>query len=221
MHIGVSGGKGILSLMETLTLTANFGTQKQVPFMELNQQGISEKVFEEMYKAHFRALHAYANSILEDREQAEEMVQQVFLKLWEKKAQLEINSSLQAYLYRSVYNESINFLKHEKVKRAHVSFVKHTTNEASNNHHKNIDTKELEEKIRVALHKLPEQCRTIFQLSRHEELKYKEIAERLQLSVKTIENQMGKALKIMRTELAAYLPTLWIVLVYWFNDFIK
>jgi len=189
--------------------------------MELKQQGISEAVFEDVYKTHFRALHAYAHSILADREQAEEMVQQVFLKLWEKKANLEINSSLQAYLYRSVYNESINFLKHEKVKQAHVSFVKHTTNESSGNHHKNIDTKELEEKIRIALNKLPEQCRTIFQLSRYEELKYKEIAERLQLSVKTIENQMGKALKIMRTELAAYLPTLWIVLVYLFNYFIK
>lgn len=189
--------------------------------MELHKEGISEQVFEDVYRAYFKALHAYANSILADKEQAEEMVQQVFLKLWEKKAHLEINSSIQAYLYRSVYNESINFLKHEKVKQAHVSFVKHTTNESSGNHHKNIDTKELEEKIRVALNKLPEQCRTIFQLSRHEELKYKEIAERLQLSVKTIENQMGKALKIMRAELAAYLPTLWIVLICLFKDFIK
>lgn len=207
--------------METLILPANFGTYKQVPFMELSQPGISEKVFEDVYKAHFKALHAYANSILADYEHAEEMVQQVFLKLWEKRTNIEINSSIQAYLYRSVYNESINFLKHEKVKQAHASFVKHTMTESSNNHHKDIDTKELEGKIRLALNKLPEQCRTIFQLSRYEELKYKEIAERLQLSVKTIENQMGKALKIMRTELAAYLPILWIVLICLFKDFIK
>jgi RNA polymerase sigma-70 factor (ECF subfamily) len=207
--------------METLLLPANFGIRKKAQFMELTQQGISEKVFEEVYKTFFKALHAYAHSILVDYEHAEEMVQQVFLKLWERKERIEINTSIQAYLYRSVYNESMNFLKHEKVKQAHVSFVKHTTTESSNSHHKNIDTKELEGKIRVALNKLPEQCRTVFQLSRFEELKYREIAERLQLSVKTVENQMGKALKIMRTELAAYLPTLWLVLICLFNGIIK
>lgn len=187
--------------------------------MDLNEHGISEQTFETVYKSCFNGLHGYANSILQDFEQAEEMVQQVFLKLWERRANTEINISIQAYLYRSVYNESMNFLKHEKVKQAHVSFVKHTTTETTNNHHKDIHTKELEANISVALNKLPEQCRTIFQLSRFEELKYKEIAERLQLSIKTVENQMGKALKIMRTELAAYLPTLWIILMCLFNPF--
>lgn len=207
--------------METCILPVNFESYGQTSFMELNQPCISENVFEAVYKSYFKALHAYANTILEDREHAAEMVQQVFLKLWERKDRIEISTSIQAYLYRSVYNESMNFLKHEKVKQAHVSFVKHTTTEASNNHQQNVDTKELEGRIRVALNKLPEQCRTIFQLSRFEELRYKEIAERLQLSVKTVENQMGKALRIMRVELAAYLPTLWLVLICWLNYFFK
>jgi len=193
----------------------------QVQFMELNQQGISEKVFEEVYKTYFKALHAYAFSILDDTEQAEEMVQQVFLKLWERKDRIEIHSSMQAYLYRSVFNESMNFLKHEKVKQAHVSFVKHTTTESGNNHQRTIDSRELESNIRRAMNQLPEQCRTIFQMSRFEELKYREIADKLQLSVKTIENQMGKALKIMRAELAAFLPVLCCMLTGFIKAIIK
>lgn len=207
--------------METLLHPANFESPEPRQIMNVNEGLMLEEQFEIVYKSYFKGLHAYANSILEDFEQSEEMVQQVFLKLWERRKNIEINISVQAYLYRSVYNESMNYLKHEKVKQAHVSFVKHTTNEISDNHHKDIHTKELEINIRKALNKLPEQCRTIFQLSRFEELKYKEIAERLQLSIKTVENQMGKALKIMRTELAAYLPTLWIVMIYLFNNFIK
>ena len=189
--------------------------------MTVNEPFISTEQFEKVYKSCFKGLHAYACSFLDDNEQAEEMVQQVFLKLWERRMNIEISISLQAYLYRSVYNESMNFLKHEKVKQTHVSFIKHTTSESSNNHQTDIHTRELETNIKKALSKLPEQCRTIFQLSRFEELKYKEIAERLGLSIKTIENQMGKALKIMRTELAAYLPTLWLVLICMFNNFIK
>ena len=77
---------------------------------------------------------------------------------------------------------------------------------------KNIQLKELESKLRSALNDLPEQCRTIFQLSRFEELRYREIADRLGLSVKTVENQMGKALKIMRTKLADFLILIWIIL---------
>jgi len=207
--------------MDTSALPANFEIQEQAQFMDVKEYCISETAFETVYKSCFKGLHSYAHSILEDYEQAEEMVQQVFLKLWERRERIEINTSVEAYLYRSVYNESLNFLKHEKVKQAHVSFVKHTTSEASGNHHKDIHTKELEVRISVALNKLPEQCRTIFQMSRFEELKYKEIADRLQLSIKTVENQMGKALKIMRTELAAYLPTLWLILICWWNDLIK
>lgn len=219
--IGVKLSQGILSLMETLFHPVNFEGPRQTQPMNVNEPFISTEQFETVYKNCFKGLHAYAYSFLGNHEQAEETVQQVFLKLWERRKNIEINISLQAYLYRSVYNESMNFLKHEKVKQTHVSFVKHTTSETSNNHHRDIHAKELEANIKKALNKLPEQCRTIFQLSRYEELKYKEIAERLELSIKTIENQMGKALKILRTELAAYLPTLWLVLICLFNIFIK
>lgn len=177
---------------------------------------ISESVFESAFKEYYKALHAYACTILNNSEDAEEIVQQMFYKLWMKRENVNITQSLQAYLYRTVYHDCLNFLKHEKVKQAHQSYVLHSTQEADSDV-KNLAVKELQEKIRAALNKLPEQCRTIFQLSRYEELKYKEIASRLNLSVKTIENQMGKALKIMRAELADYLFVfIWITSLFLF-----
>jgi RNA polymerase sigma-70 factor (ECF subfamily) len=143
------------------------------------------------------------------------MVQQVFYKLWERKEQVTVHTSLKAYLYRAVHNESMNHLKHRKVKSTHQTYVMH---EQQHRHEKNaterLAGKELETKIREALNELPEQCRTIFQLSRFEELKYREIADQMGLSVKTVENQMGKALKLMRLKLADFLIVLITLFLY-------
>lgn len=169
-------------------------------------------VFERIFKEHFKNLHAYACSILSDSDEAEERVQQVFYKLWEKKERIDELQSVQAYLYRSVYNECMNYVKHEKVKSAHEAHAVHHGNIASQPED-NATTKQLEQRIAEAMNSLPEQCRTIFQMSRFEDLKYREIADRMGLSVKTIENQMGKALKIMRTKLADYISVVWLFLI--------
>lgn len=181
--------------------------------LDITGTGISETAFEQVFKSHFKSLHAYACTILKEEAMAEEMVQQVFFKLWEKKEQVNIQQSIHAYLYRAVYNECLNYLKHQKVKKAHQSHTLHTADAASEQASRKLAAKELEAKIAEALNQLPEQCRTIFQMSRFEELKYREIADRLNLSVKTIENQMGKALKIMRMQLIEYLPALWALLI--------
>ncbi|WP_276133429.1 RNA polymerase sigma-70 factor [Polluticoccus soli] len=165
----------------------------------------SEVIFERTFKSHFKALHAYACTILRSEAMAEEAVQNVFYKLWEKKDQINIKESLSAYLYRAVYHECLNMMKHSKVKdayKAHTTYL-HTDIEKAN---ERTSLKELETKLADALKDLPEQCRTIFQMSRFEELKYREIAEQLGLSVKTVENQMGKALRILREKLADFLP---------------
>jgi RNA polymerase sigma-70 factor (ECF subfamily) len=167
-----------------------------------------EKVFEEVFKTHFKALHSYAYTILKDDAIAEEMVQNVFFKLWEKKEQLDIQTSLKAYLYKAVYHESLNYLKHQKVKSVHQAYAMHSTDHTSNLAEKKLLQGELENKLQMAMNDLPEQCRTIFQLSRFEELKYREIADTLGLSIKTVENQMGKALKILRSKLVEFLPTI-------------
>lgn len=165
-----------------------------------------ETAFEQVFKTHFKNLHAYACTIIKDEATAEEVVQQVFFKLWERSKALSISSSVAAYLYRAVYNESLNYLKHQKVQSNYQQYFNHTMKNENDAGGKRLSLKELEGKFHTALNELPEQCRTIFQLSRFEELRYREIAERLGISVKTVENQMGKALKILRTKLVEFLP---------------
>jgi len=171
-------------------------------------QGV-EDLFEQVFKSHFKSLHAYACTIMRDPMPAEEIVQNIFLKLWEKKEEITIKENISVYLYRAVHNESLNYLRHRKVRSAYQSYAmrQHKQTEQEKPAEK-VVMKELEKKLEIALQELPEQCRTIFQLSRFEDLKYREIADKLGLSVKTIENQMGKALKLLRLKLVDFLPTI-------------
>jgi len=171
-----------------------------------------EAVFELVFKTHYKNLHSYAFTILKDEDEAEEMVQQVFFKLWERSEKLTIEGPIAAYLYRAVHNESLNFLKHKKVKETHRLHVVYSMKNKSEQPQGKILSKELENKFKEALNKLPEQCRTVFQLSRFENLKYKEIAEKLQISVKTVENHMGKALKLLRIHLIDFLSLLFLLI---------
>lgn len=165
-----------------------------------------EKIFEEVFKKHFKGLHAYAFTIVKDEMIAEELVQNIFYKIWERPENLSISGSIAAYLYRAVYNESLNHLKHIKVRLKYQSHTLHQMKNETDSATKKIMLKELESRLHKALKELPEQCRTIFQLSRFEELKYREIAEKLDISPKTVENQMGKALKLLRMKLIDFLP---------------
>lgn len=165
-----------------------------------------EAAFERVFKTYFKSLHAYACTITKEEMTAEEVVQQVFAKLWERSEGLIISGSVAAYLYRAVYNESLNYLKHKKVRAVHQQYVEHTMKNEHEHAGKRLSLKELEGRLGQALNELPEQCRTIFQMSRFEELRYKEIADKLGISVKTVENQMGKALKLLRMKLVEFLP---------------
>lgn len=164
-----------------------------------------EQAFEQVFKAHFKTLHGYAISIIKDEDEAEEVVQQIFFKLWERAAHLSFAGPVTAYLYRAVHNECLNFIKHEKVKQGHQLHVAYRMkNEAVTDMGRDRN-KELEKTICEALDELPEQCRTVFQLSRFEEMKYREIADKLDISVKTVEKHMGKALKLLRSKLVDFL----------------
>ncbi len=169
----------------------------------------SELAFEQVFKAYFKNLHAYACTILKDDATGEEVVQNVFFKLWNGKGNINVQSSLSAYLYRAVHNECMNHIKHGNVRKVYQMHAAYTMQAAGNGSADNSHAQaELQQKLQEALNELPEQCRTIFQLSRFEELKYREIAKVLDISVKTVENQMGKALRILRTKLADFLPLL-------------
>jgi RNA polymerase sigma-70 factor (ECF subfamily) len=164
-----------------------------------------ETAFEQVFRTYFKDLHAYAFTILRSEAAAEEVVQNVFFKLWERAGTLNIGGPIAAYLYRAVHNESLNHIKHLKVRTEHKLYVSHRSEDAEGAG-KSLALKELESRLQEAMKALPEQCRTIFQMSRFEELRYREIADRLDISVKTVENQMGKALKILRAKLVDLLP---------------
>jgi len=180
--------------------------------MELENESIGtllaqkdEAAFEQVFKNHFKRLHAYAFTILRDEIQAEEMVQQVFFKLWERNENLSLTGSVTSYLYRAVHNESLNYIKHQKVRSNHQLNVAYSMKNEVEHPAKKIMAAELEKKIHSALNELPEQCRTIFQMSRFDELKYREIADKLGISIKTVESQMSKALRLLRVKLVDFL----------------
>jgi len=163
-----------------------------------------DTVFEQLFKTHYAALHAYAQVIVKDEDIAEEIVQGMFLKFWEKRENLQI-SAIKAYLYKCVYHDSLNYIRQEQTKNRYQEFTVHTMNTEHEPASLKVELSELQTHLRNALNELPEQCRTIFQMSRFEELKYREIADQLGLSIKTVENQMGKALKILRFKLADFM----------------
>ncbi len=168
--------------------------------------------FEMLFKTYYQPLCNYAYSFVQDRDEAEEIVQATFLSVWEKRDNLAIHTGVKPYLYAMVRNASLNVLKHDKIKQQHAALELAVAERSVESVARTVMASELENRIFKALDKLPEQCRLVFKLSRFEELKYAEIAEQLNISVKTVENQMGKALRIMREQLKDYLPLLLVLM---------
>ena len=172
------------------------------------QQLTDPSVIEHLFKSHYSPLCRTVYKIVRSQQVAEDIVQEVFLKLWNKREELEINVSLKSYLFRSAINTSLNFIgqskKLEFLEEEDLNVLSH--NDVENNY----DFLETEKNIKEAIDTLPPACRSVFILSRFEELSYKEIADTLQISVKTVENQMGKALKVLREKLKNYIVMLMI-----------
>ena len=171
-----------------------------------------EKAFEEVFKSSYAGLCGYANKYISDLDQAEEIVQEVFFNYWNKRTFLEINGALEAYLYKAVRNACLNHLKHLKVRSQYAVAQLHTLKEEESKHLDTMVELELQQKIEDSINLLPTERQKIFKLSRYEGLKYLEIAAELQLSVKTVEAQMGKALKFLKENLAEYLPLLLLII---------
>lgn len=169
------------------------------------------KEFELLFNEYYERLCYYAFQFIKDKDKAEDIVQELFAKLWIYRQELNVTSSIHAYLYRSVRNSCLNQLKHEQVKMDYLAATFHppkTESFISNE----IDAKELSLLIQSCLTNLPPERRKIFLLSRNEGLTYQEIAAELGISLKTVESQMGKALRFLRERLKDYL-VLWIAML--------
>ena len=169
-------------------------------------------VFETLFRDYYERLCNYANTMLNDMDEAEEMVQHTFLTVWENRENMAIHTSVKSYLYRAVHNGCLNKLKHNKVRQKHDEYYKQQSENAFENGAQELLGNELEKQINDAINTLPPQCKTVFVLSRFENMTYAEIAEQLGISIKTVDKHMVKALKIMRGHLKDYLPILILLL---------
>lgn len=164
-----------------------------------------KKALETLFKTYYSSLIKFARNILKNTEQAEDITQDVFIKIWDKRQDLENITSFKAYLFMAVRNQCFNTLKVNERKNWLDDEPENYENYMSNHVEANLYAKDLNGKINEAIELLPEKCKLTFQLSRFENLSYKEIAETMNVSVKTVENQMGKALAFLRKSVLPYL----------------
>jgi RNA polymerase sigma-70 factor (family 1) len=158
--------------------------------------------FEKLFRSSYVSLVRYAKTILRDHDTSEEIVQELFFRLWQDRENLKIESSLNGYLFRSVHNRALHYIEHQRVVDRHASEMAAETERTSETVTDAIYYNELQTRVTRVLERLPERCRVIFRMSRFEGLKYCEIAEKLSVSMKTVEANMGKALKEFRNALA-------------------
>jgi RNA polymerase sigma-70 factor (ECF subfamily) len=156
------------------------------------------RAFEAIFKLTYPSLCTYANRIVKDHEVTEELVDDVFCNVWRNRKKIRINASFRSYLLASVRNKAFDCLR--KIKNRRNSALD-TVTEVANGQSialEEIIFEELNQQIEGAIQAMPRQCRTIFQMSRNENLRYKEIAAILGISIKTVDTQMGRALKHLR-----------------------
>lgn len=165
----------------------------------------SREAFEQVFKQFYAPLVVYACRYVASMDVAREIVQDFFVRFYEKRESLNIGVSLKSYLYRSVYNCCINHLNQRNIQDRHLKTI-----ELERDHEENmeaeINTIELEYRIDEIINELPAKCRQIFRMNRLEGLRNEEIAKQLNLSKRTVETQISKALKILRKKLADYIP---------------
>lgn len=175
-------------------------------FLKSGLHSKNKVVFDFVFQYYYSGLCAFAESILKDEEAVEDIVQDLFVNLWIKGENITINGSLKNYLFSSVRNRCFDYLKHEKVKAKNLINLKPSENTNADTPENWLAESELKEIINQSLQNLPPRCKEIFQMSRFEGLKNQEIADKLNLSKRTVELQISNALKVLRKDLKPYLP---------------
>ena len=167
-------------------------------------KNIDVKEFEMLFKEYYSDLCNFALKFTKNPDASEEVVQEVFYKIWEKRSFISIKISIKSYLYISVRNKCLQQINHKKIIRVYEKHIEKQKINSPVNPHENLIYNETVEIFTEALNSLPEKCRTIFKLSRFEGLKYKEISEELKISIKTVEANISKALKTLRIYFPEY-----------------
>ncbi len=170
--------------------------------------------FEQIYQCYWSDLYSYAYNILRNRLVCEEIVQETFFSLWMKRGELQITYSLRGYLFRAVRFQTLNYIRSEKVKKEYAaSYIAFKKASFDNSNEENIDLSDLKNLVENEVSKLPEKCQQIFRLSRNEHQSVKKIADLLNISHKTVENQLSKALKQLRSSLGQFFSLLVLILL--------
>jgi len=159
-----------------------------------------ENAFERLFHSHYSHLCLFAEHFVRNHAEAEEIVQDIFVRLWENKSRITIATSVKNYLFRSVKNRCLNFLQHKKIE---TRYAEKLLAEAEQSTPDDTDIIEsgLLHKIEETINSMPQKRQEIFRLSREEGLKYREISEKLDISLKTVETHMGLAIKTLRDKL--------------------
>ena len=171
-----------------------------------------EKAFEELFRCYFISLHCYAKFYTRDSQLAEDLVHDVFFKIWETRGKINVHTSIKAYLYRSVHNNCIQYLRHLKVVQEHNKAQENRLEEAMIINRLFFETgltklfeKEITELLEEAIAKMPEKTREIYVMSRKDHETNNSIAQKVNLTEKAVEYHISKALNFLRLELKDYL----------------
>jgi RNA polymerase sigma-70 factor (ECF subfamily) len=180
---------------------------------------LTEAKFKEFFENHYEELVFLSHRYVKDSDTARDIVQKAFIQLWDKRDEIDPDRNVKSYLSTSVRNLSLNWLRDNKKFNQDLLAYEGIEIEDESVPGHELETEDLQKKIDSALALLPEKTREVFILKREEGLKNSEIAERLDISIKTVESHMSKALKIFREELTEYLVTI-LIIISIFSDFL-
>lgn len=165
----------------------------------------NERAFDTIFKQYYKPLCQFSYSLIKDQDTAENLVQEVFVKLWEKRENMTNIENLLSYLMGMVRNQSVDFLRKEKTNSKIYNQLRPES--SGNTTEEQISKNEFEEKLLKSILNLPERCRTAIEMSRFEGFSNKEIAQKMEISVKGVEALIGRSLKLLRSELQEFLPS--------------
>ena len=171
-----------------------------------------KEIFDYLFNYYYSSLCAFSMQYIDDRNFVEDLVQDFFVYLWVKAPQIKIKSSLKSYLFTSIKNRCLDYQKHHFITEKYRSFICFSAEKENDSTEYFFSESELRQAIQTSLGKLPPRCREIFELSRIAGLSNQEISGKLGISKRTVELQISNSLKILRKELAEFLPY-WIILL--------